>query len=185
MSLLDALLPAEPTPPTPTAGKPSQNTHDPLGTDGIAGSGTLNDPYDASTQAKFDAVMSLLPDKPMRVLLGSIGIKMADEAPPNNQNLHGHVIIRNNRIRAVDSVPAASNAVGVEAYGATALIIAENMIDLAPSTADPIQAQSYGTVTIFDNRNPDGELVVPDSDHFETKFEAPSQDAFTAANFHK
>src|SRR5436309_13493066 len=30
-------------------------------TDGVAGSGTQNDPYDGSTQAKFDALMNALP----------------------------------------------------------------------------------------------------------------------------
>src|SRR5882762_151946 len=30
-------------------------------TDGIKGSGTLNDPYDASTTARFDAIMKSLP----------------------------------------------------------------------------------------------------------------------------
>src|SRR5436190_17999487 len=43
-------------------------------TDGIKGSGTINDPYNGSTQAAFDAAMASLPDgKPVRVHLGPAG----------------------------------------------------------------------------------------------------------------
>jgi hypothetical protein len=49
MSLLDALLLEEPTPPTPTAGKPSQHVHIALRADGIRGSGTASDPWNGRT----------------------------------------------------------------------------------------------------------------------------------------
>lgn len=39
-------------------------------TDGIKGSGTLNDPWDGSTDAKFDSIMNGLPaNTPVRVHL--------------------------------------------------------------------------------------------------------------------
>jgi hypothetical protein len=54
MSLLDALL-LDPL---------RMNVWVAVRTDGVAGTGTQSDPYDGSTQAKFDAVMSALPTTP-------------------------------------------------------------------------------------------------------------------------
>lgn len=45
-------------------------------TDGIKGSGTLNDPWDGSTDTKFDSVMNGLPaNTPVRVHLCHMGIR--------------------------------------------------------------------------------------------------------------
>lgn len=65
MGLLDAMLPMN----LLSRSVMQQNYYIELRTDGATGSGTIDDPWDGSTQAKFDAAMSSLPENAV-VFLG-------------------------------------------------------------------------------------------------------------------
>jgi hypothetical protein len=155
MSFLDALLPAEPTHSTPTAGKPSQNIHVPLRTDGIAGSGTLNDPYDASTQAKFDAVMSSLPEKPMHVHLGPSPRDADDPLPFQTAGCY----LNSDGTRGSADIPSPDETV--------------------------IVTERCASISASDNRSFDGGALEPNADRFAMQLGMPSEDSVITAGFEK
>lgn len=63
-------------------------------TDGIAGSGTASDPYDGSSQAKFDAILSsletLYPSGQVHVRLGPSPRKANGNPVPFETNVYGY-----------------------------------------------------------------------------------------------
>ena len=88
-----------------------------------------------------------------------IGIQVEDRnvvpAPP--PYVHGQVVIRNNKIRYVDGASGSFNGYGIDVAGVGALIVSDNIADLAP--ANPITNKRCGTATYFNNRTPGGVLI--------------------------
>ena len=67
-------------------------------------------------------------------------------APPNY--VHGNIIIRDNRVRYVDS--GAGNGNGIRVYNAKNLLVRENVLELSPAQPlYPLNCKNCGSVDLF------------------------------------
>jgi len=72
--------------------------------------------------------------------------------------VHGNIIIRDNRVRYVDS--GSGNGNGIRVYNAKNLLVRENVLDLSQAPPPyPLNCKNCGSVGYFENRTPAGVLL--------------------------
>ena len=183
MSLMDVLL----LDPAPLKTPDGTAVFVALRKDGVLGSGTASDPYDGSTTYGRELSCKLLVE-------GNV-FELPPEFPDANavlllaggatDHLHQQAIIRNNLFRFVDGQESteAAHLIGLE--WVRNVIISGNVVSDITAPDPLISTSNCGTVTCFDNRTAEGELVLPDSDNYVPSLDVPADDTLALAAFEK
>jgi len=97
--------------------------------------------------------------------------------------VHGNIIIRDNRLRYVDS--GAGNGNGIRVYNAKNLLVRENVLELSPAQPlYPLNCKNCGSVAYFENQTPAGVLLRGYNENYTTSYgelETDVEDAFILA----
>ena len=127
-----------------------------------------------------------------RLLVEGNSIELATSAPSSEYAIqldstavpptyvHGNIIIRDNRLRYVDS--GAGNGNGIRVYNAKNLLVRENVLELSPAQPlYPLNCKNCGSVGYFENRTSAGVLLRGYNENYTTSYnelETEADEAF-------